>query len=100
FLSTGSFARGVDVWTGVSEMFGAVDRRATMGASSLRRNSRTATGWSRCPLACSMIVVRGPSLITFLFTTLTLVMLTVLLMIVVLFTTTVEGRTGCRKCRG
>src|SRR5436190_3784727 len=93
-------ARGAGVRTGASEMLGAADRRATMGASSLRRNSRTATGWTLCPLACSMIVVRGPSLITFLFTTLMFVMFTVLLMIVVLLTTTVEGRTGWRKCRG
>ena len=47
-----------------------------------------------------MIWVRGPSLITVLFTILTSVMLTVLLMMVVLLTTTVVGRTGSKKRRG
>ena len=47
-----------------------------------------------------MIWVRGPSLITVLFTTLMFVMLTVWLMIVVLLTTTVVGRTGSKKRRG
>src|SRR6185503_18362484 len=48
-----------------------------------------------------MTWVRGPSLITVLFTILMFVMLTVLLMMVVLLlTTTVVGRTGCRKRRG
>ena len=68
-------------------------------ASALRRSSRTGTGRTGRPLACSMIWVRGPSLITVLFTTLMFVMLTVLLMMVVLLTTTVVGRTGSRNLR-
>ena len=46
-----------------------------------------------------MIWVCGPSLITVLLTTLTFVILTVWLMIVVLLTTTVVGRMGCRNFR-
>jgi len=56
------------------------------------------SGWTLRPLAFSMTVVAGPPLITVLLTIRVFEMLTVvLLMMVVLFTTTIYGRMGFRN---
>ena len=75
FFTLGSAALPSGGWTVCcffSNAGEAICCLATTGASCLRRNSRTGTAATLRPLAFSITVVAGPSLITGLFTILVL----------------------------